>query len=75
MSTHPILEILPALEVPYCGPRQAQGQFPLQLTLEESGSTDVWTWSQAIWTYLCSILQFFEDEMAIREGLLFGGKT
>ena len=75
LSTHPVVEILPGLEVPYSGSRQVRGQFPLRPTLEESSSTDVWTRSQAMWIYLCSILQFFENEMAIWEGALFGGKT
>ena len=70
LSTHPVPEIPPGLETPYCSSQQA-----LQPPLEEAGVMDVWTWSQAMWTYLCSLLQFFEDKMAIREGKLFGGKT
>ena len=41
MSTHPIPDIPSALEVPYSGPRQARGQFPLRPVLEESGTTDI----------------------------------
>ena len=75
MSTHPIPDIPSALEVPYSGPQQVRGPFPLQPILEESGTTDVRTQSQVIWTYLCVILQYYEDDMVAREGSLYGGKT
>ena len=75
LSTHPVPEIPPELQVPYSGSRQARGQFPLSPTLEESSSTDVLIQCQARWTYLCVILQFFKDETAIQEGALFGRRT
>ena len=56
LSSHPVLEIPPELEVLYSSSWQARGQFPLHLTLEEISSTDVWIWSQARWNYLCAIL-------------------
>ena len=75
MSTHPIPDIPQALQSPYSGPLQARGQFPLPLTSDEPGVTDVRTWSQAVWIYLCAILQYYEDDMAAQEGTLYGGKT
>ena len=75
MSTHPIPDILSAPESLYSGPQQAQGQFPLWPSQEESGVMDVQTWSQAIWTYLCAILQYYEDDMVAREGALYDGKV
>ena len=30
---------------------------------------------QARWTYLCAMLQYFEDDMIAWEGALYGGKT
>ena len=75
LSHNPIPEIQEALLIPYSGPRKAWGQFPLPPSLEESWVTDVRTWSQAVWTYLCAILQYFEDDMATQEGALYGGKT
>ena len=75
LSTHPLPDISPELQVPYSSSRQAKGQFPLCPTLEESSSMDVQIWCQARWTYLCAILQYFEDDMAVWEGALFGGKT
>ena len=75
MSTHPIPDIPQALQSPYSGPLQARGQFPLPLTSDEPGVTDVRTQSQAVWIYLCAILQYYEDDMAAREGTLYGGKT
>ena len=59
----------------YSGSKRAQGQFPLPPSLEEPGITDVRTRSQAVWIYLCAILQYFEDDMATRKGALYGGKT
>ena len=75
LSHNPILEILGALLAPYSGSKKAQGQFPLPPSSEEPGITDVWTRSQAVWIYLCAILQYFEDDMATQEGALYGGKT
>ena len=75
LSHNPIPEIPEALLVPYSSSKKAQGQFPLPPSSEESGVTDVQTRSQAVWTYLCAILQYFEDDMATQEGALYGGKT
>ena len=75
LSHNPIPEVLEALLTPYSGSKKAQGQFPLPPSSEEPGITDVRTWSQAVWIYLCAILQYFEDDMATREGALYGGKT
>ena len=36
---------------------------------------DVQTQSQVSWLYLCTLLQYWEDEVAILEGNLFGGHT
>ena len=36
---------------------------------------DVWTQSQALWLYLCTLLQYWEDKATILECKLFGGKT
>ena len=69
LSHNPIPEIPEALLIPYSGSRKAQGQFPLPPSLEEPGVTDVQTQSQAVWTYLCAILQYFKDDMAAREGV------
>ena len=75
LSVNPILDIPGALQTPYCGTMKAQGQFPLLPSSEEPGVTDVRTWSQVVWIYLCTILQYFKDHMATREGALYGGKT
>ena len=75
MSTHPVPDIPSALESLYSGPQQAQGQFPLWPSQEESEVMHVQTRSQAIWTYLCAILQYYEDDMAAREGALYDGKV
>ena len=75
LSHNPIPEILEALLILYSSSRKAQGQFPLPPSSEEPGVTDVRTQSQAVWTYLCAILQYFEDDMAAREGALYSGKT
>ena len=75
LSHNPILEILRALLAPYSGSKKAQGQFLLPPSLEEPRVTDVWTRSQAVWIYLCAILQYFEDDMATQEGALYGWKT
>ena len=75
LSHNPIPEILGALLAPYSGSKRAQGQFPLPPSLEEPGITDVQTRSQAVWIYLCAILQYFEDDMATWKGALYGGKT
>ena len=73
--THPLPEIPTELLVPYSGPRQGRGQFPLAPTFEDTHSMDVHIWCQARWTYLCAILQYFEDDMAAREGALYGGRV
>ena len=73
--THPLLEIPTELLVPYSGPRQGRGQFPLAPTFEDSHSTDVCIRCQARWTYLCAILQYFEDDMAAQESALYGRKV
>ena len=75
LSHNPIPEILGALLALYSGSKRAQGQFSLPPSSEEPGITDVRTRSQAVWIYLCAILQYFEDDMAAREGALYGGKT
>ena len=75
LSNHPLPVIPPELQIPYSGPRHGKGQFPLAPTLEESSSTDVCIWCQAQWTYLCAMLQYFEDDMVAQEGALYGGKT
>ena len=73
--THPLLEIPTELQVPYSRSRHGRGQFPLAPTLEETSSEDVRIWCQAQWTYLCAILQYFEDDMATREGALYSRRT
>ena len=75
LSTHPIPEILAALLAPYSGPLQDWGQFPSPPPTEEIGVTDVQTQAQAVWIFLCAILQYFEDDMAAWEGALYGGRT
>ena len=75
LSNHPLPVIPPELQIPYSGPRHGRGQFPLAPTLEESSSMDVHIQCQARWTYLCAMLQYFEDDMVAREGALFGRKT
>ena len=75
LSTHPIPEIPAALLTLYSGSLQARGQFPLPPPAEEIRVTDVQTQSQAVWIFLSSILQYFEDDMAAREGALYGGRT
>ena len=75
LSHNPIPEIKEALLSPYTGSKRGQGQFPLPPSSEEPGITDVRTRSQAVWIYLCAILQYYEDDMAAREGALYGGKT
>ena len=72
LSTHPIPEIPAALLTPYSSSLQARGQFPLPPPTEEIGVTDVQTRSQAVWIFLYSILQYFEDDMAAQEGALYG---
>ena len=69
LSTHPIPEIPAALLAPYSSSLQAWGEFPLPPPAEEIGVTDVRTWSQAVWIFLCAILQYFEDNMAARDTL------
>ena len=73
--THPLPEIPTELLVPYSGPRQGRGQFPLAPTFEDTHSTDVRIRCQARWTYLCTTLQYFEDDMATQEGALYGGRV
>ena len=73
--THPLPEIPMELLMLYSGPRQGRGQFPLAPTFEDTHSTDVCIQCQARWTYLCTILQYFEDDMAAREGALYGGRV
>ena len=73
--THPLLEIPTELLVPYSGPRQGRGQFPLAPTFEDTHSMDVHIWCQAWWTYLGTILQYFEDDMATREGALYSRRV
>ena len=73
--THPLPEIPTELLVPYSGPKQGRGQFPLAPTFEDTHSTDVHIRCQVMWTYLCAILQYFKDNMATREGALYGGKS
>ena len=75
LSHNPILEIPEALLILYSSFKKAQGQFLLPPSSEEPGITDVQTQSQAVWTYLCAILQYFEDDMATQEGALYSGKT
>ena len=75
LSHNPIPEVPEALLAPYSGSKRAQGQFLLPPSSEEPGITDVQTRSQAVWIYLCAILQYFEDDMATQEGALYGGKT
>ena len=75
LSHNPIPEVPEALLAPYSGSKTAQGQFLLPPSSEEPGITDVRTRSQAVWIYLCAILQYFEDDMATQEGALYGGKT
>ena len=72
--THPLPEIPTDLLVPYSGPRQGRGQCPLAPTFEDTHSTDVRIQCQVRWTYLCAILQYFEDHMATQEGTLYGGR-
>ena len=73
--THPLPEIPTELLVLYSGPRQGRGQLSLAPTFEDTHSTDVRIRCQAQWTYLCTILQYFEDDMATREGDLYGGRV
>ena len=73
--THPLLEIPTELLVPYSGPRQGRGQFPLAPTFEDTHSMDVCIQCQARWTYLCAILQYFDDDMATQEDALYGGRV
>ena len=73
--THPVLKIPTELLVLYSGPRQGRGQFPLAPTFEDIHSTDVCIRCQAQWTYLFAILQYFEDDIAAREGALYGGRV
>ena len=75
LSNHPLLVIPLELQVPYSSPQHGKGQFPLAPTLEESSSTDIHIRCQARWTYLCAMLQYFEDDMAAQEGALYSGKT
>ena len=75
LSNHPLLVIPLELQIPYSSPRHGRGQFPLAPTLEESSSTDVRIQCQARWTYLCAMLQHFEDDMIAWEGAHFSGRT
>ena len=75
LSNHPLPVIPPELQIPYSSHQHGRGQFPLAPILEESSSTDVHIWCQAWWTYLCAMLQYFEDDMIAREGALFSGRT
>ena len=75
MDIHLILEIPSFLLEPSSSSLQARVQFPLAPAMEEPGVTDVWTRSQAMWIFLCAILQYFEDDMAAREGALYSAKT
>ena len=76
LNSHPVQEQIPeALQSPYFGPQHTRGQFPMRPPLEEAGLRDVQTQFQALWIYFCAILQFWEDEAAISEGILFRGKT
>ena len=75
LSNHPLPVIPLELQIPYSGPQHGRGQFPLAPTLEESSSTDVRIRCQAQWTYLCAMLQYFEDDMVAWEGALFSGRT
>ena len=75
LSNHPLPVIPPELQIPYSSPWHGRGQFPLAPTLEESSSMDVHIQCQAWWTYLCAMLQYFEDDMVAQEGALFGRKT
>ena len=75
LRPHPIPEIPAALLALYSGSLQARGQFPLPLSVEEIGVTNVRTRSQVMWIFLCTILQYFEDDMAAHEGALYGGRT
>ena len=68
LSHNPIPEIPGTLLALYSGSKRVQGQFPLPPSSEEPGITDVQIRSQAVWIYLCAILQYFEDDMATREG-------
>ena len=74
LNPHLILEIPATLLVLYSGSLQARGQFQ-SLPAEEMRVTDVRTRSQAVWIFLCSILQYYEDDMAACEGALYGRKT
>ena len=75
LSTHLIPEIPAALLAPYSSSLQVQGQFPSLPPTEEIRVTDVRTQSQAVWIFLCSILQYYEDDMAAQEGALYGRRT
>ena len=75
LSHNPIPEIPEALLSPYNGSKRGQGQFPLPPSSEKPGITDVQTRSQVVSIYLYAILQYYEDDMAAREGALYGGKT
>ena len=56
-------------------PGMARDSSHLHPTLEESSSTDICIRCQARWTYLCAMLQYFEDDMAAQEGALYSRKT
>ena len=73
--TNPLPEIPMGLQVLYSRSRQGRGQFPLAPTLEETSSVDVRIQCQARWTCLCTILQYFEDDMVTQEGALYGRRT
>ena len=73
LSSYPTLEIPEYLTIPYYGSKQARGQILMPLASFEFQTTDVHIQSQAWWQYLCSLLQYWEDEAAISEGALFGG--
>ena len=73
LSAHPLPEIPEMLELLYHGSRQVHGQFPQRPPLAESGVTDVRAQSQVLWFYFCTLLQHWEDKVAIVEDRLFGG--
>ena len=75
MSTHPYPGHSASSTISILWPSTGRGQFSLALTSDEPGVTDVRTRSQAVWIYLCAILQYYKDDMAAQEGTLYGGKT
>ena len=71
LSNHPLLVIPPELQIPYSGPRHGKGQFPLAPTQLHGYLYPM----PGPWTYLCAMLQYFEDDMIAQEGALYSGKT